>query len=136
MSKQDYYDVLGLSRSSSKDEIKKSYRKLAMRYHPDRNPNNSQAEGKFKEASEAASILLDDEKKSRYDQFGHAGVDGQGQNGDFPREDLGALGILAIFLVAYLRNLVVDVPVVVLVHKWEMILKWGYGCPLMRPPLE
>ena len=78
MSKQDYYDVLGLSRSSSKDEIKKSYRKLAMRYHPDRNPNNPQAEGKFKEASEAASVLLDDEKKSRYDQFGHAGVDGQG----------------------------------------------------------
>ncbi|MCY4643412.1 MAG: molecular chaperone DnaJ [Bacteriovoracales bacterium] len=78
MSKRDYYDVLGISRSASKDEIKKAYRKLAMKYHPDRNPNNSQAEAKFKEASEAASVLMDEGKKSRYDQFGHAGVDAQG----------------------------------------------------------
>ena len=81
MSKQDYYDVLGVSRSASKDEIKKSYRKLAMKYHPDRNPNNSEAEARFKEASEAASVLLDDEKKSRYDQFGHAGMDAQAGGG-------------------------------------------------------
>ena len=78
MSKRDYYDVLGVTRSASKDDIKKAYRKLAMKYHPDRNPNDSQAEAKFKQASEAASVLLDDKKKSRYDQFGHAGVDGQG----------------------------------------------------------
>ena len=71
MSKRDYYDVLGVSRSASGDEVKRSYRKMAMRYHPDRNPNNSEAEAKFKEASEAASVLLDSEKKSRYDQFGH-----------------------------------------------------------------
>ena len=77
MSKRDYYDVLGISKSAPKDEVKKSYRKLAMKYHPDRNPDNPEAEAKFKEASEAASILLDDEKKSRYDQLGHAGVDGQ-----------------------------------------------------------
>ena len=77
MSKKDYYEVLGVSKSASKDEIKKSYRKLAMKHHPDRNPGNAQAEAKFKEASQAASILLDEDKKSRYDQFGHAGVDGQ-----------------------------------------------------------
>ena len=77
MSKRDYYQVLGVSQSAGKDEIKKSYRKLAMRYHPDRNPNDSQAEVKFKEASEAASVLLDDAKRTRYNQFGHAGVDAQ-----------------------------------------------------------
>ena len=77
MSKQDYYDILGVSKSASKDDIKKSYRKLAMKHHPDRNPNDPRAESKFKEASEAASVLLDDSKKARYDQFGHAGVDGQ-----------------------------------------------------------
>ncbi|MBT5092844.1 MAG: DnaJ domain-containing protein, partial [Halobacteriovoraceae bacterium] len=77
MSKRDYYDVLGVSRDASKDEIKKAYRKLAMKYHPDRNPDNKEAEAKFKEASEAADVLVTEEKKSRYDQFGHAGVDGQ-----------------------------------------------------------
>lgn len=78
MSKRDYYDVLGVAKGASKDEIKKAYRKLAMKYHPDRNPDDKEAETKFKEASEAAEVLLDDNKKSRYDQFGHAGVDGQG----------------------------------------------------------
>ncbi|EQC46886.1 molecular chaperone DnaJ [Bacteriovorax sp. Seq25_V] len=77
MSKRDYYDVLGVSKTSSKDEIKKAYRKLAMKYHPDRNPDDKDAESKFKEASEAAEVLLDENKKRRYDQFGHAGVDGQ-----------------------------------------------------------
>ena len=81
MSKKDYYDTLGISTSASKDEIKKSYRKLAMKYHPDRNPNNSDAEARFKEASEAANVLLDDDKRGRYDQFGHAGVDEQGGMG-------------------------------------------------------
>lgn len=90
MSKRDYYEVLGIQRGAAKDEIKKAYRKLAMQYHPDRNPNNPEAEQKFKEASEAAEVLLSDEKRSRYDQFGHAGVDGQsggfgqgGFSGDF-----------------------------------------------------
>jgi molecular chaperone DnaJ len=81
MSKRDYYDILGVDKSSSKDEIKKAYRKLALKYHPDRNPDNDEAEAKFKEASEAADVLLNDEKKQRYDQFGHAGVDGQGFGG-------------------------------------------------------
>jgi len=62
--KRDYYEVLGVQKGTSKDEIKKAYRKLAMQYHPDRNPDNKEAEAKFKEASEAADVLLDDEKKS------------------------------------------------------------------------
>lgn len=90
MSKRDYYEVLGVDRNAGKDEIKKAYRKLAMKYHPDRNPG-PEGEEKFKEASEAAEILLDEQKRSRYDQFGHAGVDGQaggfgsgfGAGGDF-----------------------------------------------------
>ena len=81
MSKRDYYEILGVDKQSSKDEIKKSYRKLAMKYHPDRNPDNKDAESKFKEASEAAEVLLSEEKKSRYDQFGHAGVNGQAGGG-------------------------------------------------------
>lgn len=78
MSKRDYYDILGVSKTSSKDEIKKAYRKLALKYHPDRNPDDAEAEAKFKEASVAAEILLDEDKRRKYDQFGHAGVDGSG----------------------------------------------------------
>ena len=74
MSKKDYYDVLGVSKSASKDELKKAYRKLAMKYHPDRNPDDSQAAEKFKELSEAYEILSDDQKKQAYDNFGHEGV--------------------------------------------------------------
>jgi molecular chaperone DnaJ len=92
MSKKDYYDVLGVDRGSGKDEIKKAYRKLAIKYHPDKNPDNAEAESKFKEASEAAEILLDDQKKSRYDQFGHAGVDGQAGGGFGGNGDFGDLG--------------------------------------------
>ncbi len=76
--KRDYYEVLGVTKTSSKDEIKKAYRKLAMQFHPDKNPGNAEAEAKFKEASEAAEVLLDDQKKARYDQFGHAGLSHQG----------------------------------------------------------
>jgi molecular chaperone DnaJ len=89
MSKRDYYDVLGVNKDSGKDEIKKAYRKLAMKYHPDRNPDNEEAEAKFKEASEAAEVLLDEGKKSRYDQLGHAGVDGQAGSGFGDFSDLG-----------------------------------------------
>ncbi|MBI65258.1 MAG: molecular chaperone DnaJ [Candidatus Marinimicrobia bacterium] len=72
--KRDYYEILGVSKTSSQNEIKKAYRKVAMKYHPDKNPDDKQAEEKFKEAAEAYSILSNEDKKSRYDQFGHAGV--------------------------------------------------------------
>ena len=78
MAKRDYYEVLGVSKSASADEIKKAYRKLAVKYHPDKNPGDKEAEEKFKEAAEAYSILSDPDKKAKYDQFGHAGVDGAG----------------------------------------------------------
>ena len=74
-SKRDYYEVLGLNRDASTDEIKKAFKKLAMKYHPDRNPDNPKAEDNFKEVKEAYEILTDPQKKSAYDQFGHAGVD-------------------------------------------------------------
>ncbi|MBT3207170.1 MAG: molecular chaperone DnaJ [Bacteroidetes bacterium] len=76
MSKRDYYEILEVSKNASKDEIKKAYRKQAIKYHPDKNPNNNAAEEKFKEAAEAYEVLSDENKKSRYDQFGHAGMKG------------------------------------------------------------
>ena len=81
--KRDYYEVLGIGKSATKDEIKKAYRKLAMQYHPDRNPGDKVAEEKFKEAAEAYEVLSDDQKRQRYDQFGHAGVSGAGGSGGF-----------------------------------------------------
>jgi molecular chaperone DnaJ len=81
MSKRDYYDILGVSKTSSTDEIKKAYRKVAMQYHPDRNPGDKAAEEKFKEAAEAYEILSDQDKRSQYDRFGHAGVSGNGRGG-------------------------------------------------------
>jgi molecular chaperone DnaJ len=77
--KRDYYEVLGVARGASADEIKRAYRKLAIQFHPDKNPGNAEAEEKFKEAAEAYEILSSSEKKARYDQFGHAGVGGAGQ---------------------------------------------------------
>ncbi|MDP6168601.1 MAG: DnaJ C-terminal domain-containing protein [Candidatus Marinimicrobia bacterium] len=76
---KDLYETLGVSKQASNDEIKRSYRKLALKYHPDKNPDNQEAEQKFKEAAEAYAILSDQQKRSRYDQFGHAGV-GMGEN--------------------------------------------------------
>ena len=73
--KRDYYEVLGVPRTASEDEIKKAYRKLAKKYHPDLNPGDKQAEERFMEVNEAYEILSDKDKKARYDQFGHAGVD-------------------------------------------------------------
>jgi len=83
VSKRDYYEILGITRSSTDVEIKSAYRKLAMKYHPDRNPGNQVAEEKFKEAAEAYAILADTEKRSLYDRFGHAGVSASGAGGGF-----------------------------------------------------
>lgn len=76
MAKRDYYEVLGVSKNASDDEIKKAYRKLAVKYHPDKNPGDKEAEAKFKEINEAHDVLSDKQKRARYDQFGHAGVGG------------------------------------------------------------
>jgi DnaJ-class molecular chaperone len=78
MAKRDYYEILGVGKTASDDEIKKAFRKLAVKYHPDKNPGDKEAEEKFKEASEAHEVLSDKQKRQRYDQFGHAGVGGAG----------------------------------------------------------
>jgi molecular chaperone DnaJ len=94
--KRDYYEILGVSKTATKDEIKKAYRKLAMQFHPDKNPGNKEAEAKFKEASHAADILMDDQKRSMYDRMGHAaeqgGMGGGGFGGGFQGGDFGDLG--------------------------------------------
>ncbi len=81
MEKRDYYEVLGVSKTASADEIKKAYRKKAIQYHPDKNPGDKEAEEKFKEAAEAYDVLSDPQKRQRYDQFGHAGVGGAAGGG-------------------------------------------------------
>jgi molecular chaperone DnaJ len=89
MSKRDYYEILGVSKSASADEIKKSYRKVAMQYHPDRNPGDKAAEEKFKEAAEAYEILSDQDKRAQYDRFGHVGgAGGRGGSGGMNMDDI------------------------------------------------
>lgn len=88
MVKRDYYEVLGVEKTASVEEIKKAYRKKAIQYHPDKNPGDKQAEENFKEAAEAYDVLSDPQKRQRYDQFGHAGVGGASQGGGFGGECL------------------------------------------------
>ncbi|MCG8592113.1 MAG: DnaJ domain-containing protein, partial [Proteobacteria bacterium] len=83
MSKRDYYEVLGVPRDASEADLKKAYRKLALEYHPDRNPDDSAAEERFKEVSEAYAVLSDEQKRAQYDRFGHQGVGGPGGAPDF-----------------------------------------------------
>src|SRR6476620_1039423 len=87
MTKRDYYEILGVAKGASADEIKKSYRKVAMQYHPDRNPGDKSAEEKFKEAAEAYEVLSDSDKRAQYDRFGHAGVSGNGRGGHYQNMD-------------------------------------------------
>ena len=91
MAKRDYYEVLGVSKNAEENAIKKAYRKIAMKYHPDRNPDDKEAEAKFKEAAEAYEVLSDADKRARYDRFGHAGVSqnaGGGFSGGMTMEDI------------------------------------------------
>lgn len=96
---RDYYDILGVSKSATQEELKKAYRKLAVKYHPDKNPNNKEAEGKFKEAAEAYSALSDPEKRQRYDQFGHDGLkqNGFGGGGGFSGQGMSMDDIFSQF---------------------------------------
>lgn len=90
MAKRDYYEVLGVSKDADKNEIKKAYRKIALQYHPDKNPGDKEAEDKFKEAAEAYEVLSNDEKKAKYDRFGHSAFDGAGgfSGGGMSMEDI------------------------------------------------
>src|SRR3990170_3098688 len=90
MASRDYYELLGVARGASADEIKKSYRQLAMRYHPDKNPGNKEAEDKFKEISTAYAVLSDTEKRAKYDQFGAAAFEGP-QGGGYTQVDMSDL---------------------------------------------
>ena len=89
MAKRDYYEVLGADRGASDGDLKKAYRRLAMKYHPDRNPDDADAEEKFKEASEAYEVLSDAQKRQAYDQHGHAAFEQGGMGGGFAGGDFG-----------------------------------------------
>ena len=91
MAKRDYYEVLGVGKSASADDIKRAYRRMAMKYHPDKNPDDKDAEAKFKECAEAYEVLSDTEKRQRYDQFGHAGLRGMGVH-DYSHMDFRDIG--------------------------------------------
>lgn len=97
MNKRDYYEILGVSKTATKEEIKKAYRQLAMKYHPDRNPGNKEAEDKFKEAASAYEILSDDQKRKKYDQYGHSAEQMGGGAGGFNGQDMNMDDIFSSF---------------------------------------
>src|SRR5579875_2337397 len=91
VAKRDYYEVLSVARDCDDGTLKSSYRKLALQYHPDRNPGNKEAEEKFKEAAEAYAVLSDPQKRAAYDRYGHQGVNGTGGFGGFDEQTFGGL---------------------------------------------
>lgn len=95
--KRDYYEVLGVSKSASEEEIKKAYRKLAVKYHPDKNPDDKASEEKFKEAAEAYEVLSNAQKKAQYDRFGHAGMGGAAGGGGFGGQGMNMEDIFSQF---------------------------------------
>ncbi len=111
MDKRDYYQVLGTPKNSPDADLKKAYRRLAMKFHPDRNPGDQEAEKKFKEAKEAYEVLSDPQKRSAYDQFGHAGVDSSsGMGGGTGAAGFGdVFGVQAPVLVAALLCLIYSI---------------------------
>ena len=111
MAKRDYYEILGVARDASEAEVKKAYRRLAMKHHPDRNPGNPEAEAHFKEAKEAYEALSDKDKRAAYDRFGHAGVQGGPGGGGF-----GAVAIWA-HVGGFLAGLFLARP----------LLRWRFG---------
>ena len=98
MAKNDFYQVLGVEKSATEDDIKKAYRKLAVKYHPDKNPGDKTAEEKFREATEAYEILKDPQKRSRYDQFGHAAFE---QGGEIASDGSSAFWFSRVFILAF-----------------------------------
>ena len=106
MAKRDYYDVLGVNKSASPEELKSAYRKLAVKYHPDKNPGDKAAEDKFKEASEAYGILSDKSKKENYDNFGHAAFENGGGGKGFGGFEVLVVQIFQIYLRIFLETLV------------------------------
>ena len=109
MAKRDYYDVLGVNKSANPEELKSAYRKLAVKYHPDKNPGDKVAEDKFKEASEAYGVLSDKSKKENYDSFGHAAFENGGGQGGFGGFGGFSGADFQIFLKIFLETLVVEV---------------------------
>ena len=136
MSKRDYYEVLGVEKSASGQDIKKAYRRIAMKYHPDRNPDDANADEKFKEASEAYEILSDGEKRQAYDQYGHAGVDPQmgAVASKVVASAIFSVTSLAIFLVAVVADArgLSEALIYVTPSRWHLRMRFAAKPPRLR----
>lgn len=121
MAKRDYYEVLGVEKTASADEIKKAYRKKAIQYHPDKNPGDKVAEEKFKEAAEAYEVLSNPDKRARYDQFGHAGVEGAAGAGGFG----GLVGRECLWMTSFQCSVISSVVMAVSVALAEVPVSLG-----------